>query len=86
MMTEVSCKQSRSQFFMHVHIYAECCCRCFCYFLLLFVIVCRKAKFVAGSLNLAPVLFVFSLTRSLIDGIRWQYSDAFTALICLNRL
>ena len=36
----------------------ECCC-----FLLLFVIVCRMAKFVAGSLNLMPV-FSFSSSKS----------------------
>ena len=38
----------------------QCCC-----FLILYVIVCRIAKFVAGSLNLIPVLFFSSFKRDL---------------------
>ena len=46
--------------------HTDCCCSCvspFCRFLLLFVIVCRMAKFAADSLNLIPVLSFSSFKR-----------------------
>ena len=67
----VSSGQSRSQSYVYTG-YCRCCrgCRCcysvllfleqlFCCFLLLFVIVYRMAKFIAGSLNLIPVYYFF---------------------------
>ena len=67
-MSIVSSEQSGSQSYVH----AECCRCCrsccsvllfleqlFCCFLLLFVIVYRMAKFVAGSLNLILVYYFF---------------------------
>ena len=62
---------------LHVCIHPECCCRCCCCSvpvlllqqLLLFVIVCRMAKIVDGSLNLIPysVFFLFIQTRFFLD-------------------
>ena len=74
-MIEVSSEQSISQFCMDT----ECCCRCCCCSVMLycccccnssaasscclFAILCRVAKFVAGSLNLVPVFSSSSFKR-----------------------
>ena len=57
----------------------QCCC-----FLLLFVIVCRMAKLVAGSLNLTLVFSFPSFKRDFFSCTPWQYCIAFTASICLH--
>ena len=79
MMIEVSSEQSRSIFRLIVLLplllllllcvaisllllqQQQCCC-----YLLLLVVVCRIAKFVAGSLNLIPLLSLSSLKRNIV--------------------
>ena len=50
-----------------------------CYFLLLFVIVCRMANFVAGSLNMIPVFSFSSIKRFM----PLNSTVAFAASICI---
>ena len=84
----------------HVFIHTDCCCRCCCccsfVFLycccccgqrLLFVIVCRMAKIVAGSLSLIPSSVFFSLHSKhdlfLMYVPLGSTNVAFAASICL---
>ena len=70
----------------HVFIHTECCCRCCCCSvpvlllqqLLLFDVVCRMAKIVAGSLNLIPSSVFFPLIQTrfifhVCTSTPWQY-------------
>ena len=88
MIFEVSPEPSRRQFDTHAYrvllplllllcvlLCRSSCCwciqHCWC-FLLLFVIVCGTAKFVAGLMNLIPVIFPSSSKRDYLWCTPWQ--------------